>query len=92
MPKEKLSEFRLRLSPDLKAIIEKVRGSKSINRQINEWLWSRAQPDEAERLVDALRPLLASLDEEDRERFVDRAVEAVEVLAKGSARRRQRRK
>lgn len=54
-----------------------------------EWLWSRAIPNEAERLADAIRPLLDSLDDDERALFINHATEAMRVLAAGAARRKR---
>lgn len=88
MSKPKLHEFRIRMSSDLMTIIDDVKGVKSKNELINDWLWSKARGDSADRIADALRPLLASLDDEDRTAFVEHAIAAVEILATGRRRRR----
>lgn len=92
MPKPKPHQFNIRMSPELAEIVDGVRGAKSKNQLINEWLWSRAKPDDAERLVDALRPILESLSPEDRAEFVDRVAAALEVLSGGLPKRRRQRK
>lgn len=90
MPKPKPQEFKIRIAPDLMAIIDDVRGDRSKNNQINAWLWSKAKGDPADRLADALRPILAALSEDDRDAFVLHAVAAVETLVKASADKRKR--
>ncbi|PYE89629.1 hypothetical protein [Phyllobacterium leguminum] len=77
------------MSPELAAIIEDVRGQKSINQQINEWLWNNAQGDHADRLANALRPVLASLGDDELDAFVDNAVSAIEILIAGRKRHRE---
>lgn len=78
------------MSPDLFAIIDEVRGHKSVNRQINDWLLSKATGDDADRLADALRPVLAKLSDDDRAVFVERTISALEVLAAGLSKKRGR--
>lgn len=87
MLKPKPHEFKIRISPDLMAIIDAARGTRSKNNQINDWLWSKAKGDHADQLADALRPVLASLSEADRALFVERAVSAMEVLARSGKRK-----
>lgn len=82
MPKPKHHEFKIRISPDLMAIIDEARGERSKNSQINAWLWSKASGDHADRIADGLRPVLASLSEADRIVFVERLVSALEILAR----------
>ncbi|WP_146119561.1 hypothetical protein [Phyllobacterium phragmitis] len=71
-------------------IIDEMRGEKSINQIINEWLWSKAVGDGADRVADSLRPALALMDDADREEFVASAITVVEALTRAG--RRQRRK
>ncbi|WP_188825051.1 hypothetical protein [Brucella endophytica] len=68
------------------AIIDDARGEKSVNRQINDWLWSKAQGDSADRIADALRPALASLTDDELELFTANTVAAIEILARGRKR------
>ncbi|MER8616016.1 hypothetical protein NKG99_04045 [Mesorhizobium sp. M1409] len=86
MPKPKLSEFKIRISPELMAIIDSARGDRSKNNQINDWLWSKARGDHADQLADALRPMLAALNEADRALVVEHIVSAVEILGRGKRR------
>lgn len=86
MPKVTPRKFQIRMSPELDAIVESVgkATAKSKNELINDWLWSRARPgDDAERLVEAIWPVLAVLSPADRAEFVDKAISALEVLAAG---------
>lgn len=90
MPKPKLHEFRIRMSPELNAVLDSVRGTKSKNQQINEWLADRAQPDDAERVALSLRPILERLKDDDRAEFVDRLISALDVLSAGLAKKPRR--
>ncbi|MER9961677.1 hypothetical protein NKJ72_12030 [Mesorhizobium sp. M0045] len=87
MPKPKLYEFKIRIPPELMAIIDDARGDRSKNNQITDWLWSKARGDHADQLADALRPVLASLSEEDRGMFVARAISALEILSRAGKRK-----
>ena len=81
MPKSKPHEFKLRVSPELWDVIEQIRGKKSLNSQINDWLWAMAKPDDADELAAALRPILKSMSEEDRAAFVEHAMGAIKALS-----------
>lgn len=72
--------------------MDSVRGTKSKNQLINEWLWSRAKPDDAERLVDALRPILETLSPAERAEFVKRIAAALQVLSEGLPKKRRSKK
>jgi hypothetical protein len=91
MQKPKPQEFKVRMSPELMAIIDRTRGQKSVNRQINDWLWAKAKAGDAERIASALRPVLAKLNETDRAAFVERVVSIVEILANGLDKKYRRR-
>lgn len=80
------------MSPELAEIMDSVRGTKSKNQLINEWLWSRAKPDDAERLVEALRPILETLTPAERAEFVDRIAAALKILSGGLPKKRRQRK
>ncbi|RUU10043.1 hypothetical protein EOD08_34030 [Mesorhizobium sp. M6A.T.Ca.TU.002.02.2.1] len=82
--------FHLRLSPELKAKLLAARGRNSLNREIIERLERTFEPDPALRLAEALRPLLASLDYLDQEKFVASTTNAIQILAKGSAKSRRK--
>jgi hypothetical protein len=92
MPQPKPHQFNIRMSPELAEIMDSVRGKKSKNQIINEWLWSRARPDDAERLVDALRPILETLGPAERAEFVKRIAAALEILSAGLPKKRRPRK
>ncbi|WP_420961114.1 hypothetical protein [Brucella sp. IR073] len=85
-PKPNPKQFRLRMSPELVAILDDARGAKSMNQQINEWLWSKAQGDNADRLANALRPALASLSDEEFEAFTANTIAAIEILTRSRKR------
>ncbi|WP_420992297.1 hypothetical protein [Brucella sp. SA075A] len=57
-----------------------------MNQQINEWLWSKAQGDNADRLANALRPALASLSDEEFEAFTANTIAAIEILTRSRKR------
>lgn len=82
--------FHLRLPPDLKAQLQAARGRNSLNREILERLERSLEPDPAQRLAEILRPLLAAMDEKDRQDLVSLAEKAVEILSRASARPRRR--
>lgn len=81
--------FHLRLPPTLKAQLQASRGRNSLNREIIERLERTFEPDPALRFAEILRPMLAALDDDDQEKLITLAAHAVEILAKGSARRRK---
>lgn len=91
MPKSKPHEFKLRVSPQLWDVIEQIRGKKSLNSQINDWLWAMADPDDAAKLAAALRPILKTMSEEDRAAFVDHAMGAIKALSAPRPKVRKRR-
>ena len=91
MPKPKPHEFKLRVSPQLWDVIEQIRGKKSLNRQINDWLWAMANPDDADKLAAALRPILKTMSETDRSAFVDHAMGAIKALSAPKPKVRKRR-
>lgn len=75
--------FHVRLPSDLKARLEAVRGSKSLNKEIIERLERSFTHDWATELGDILKPYLGTLDEKDRARVVKLATEAIGILAEG---------
>lgn len=91
MPKSKPHEFKLRVSPELWDVIEQIRGKKSLNRQINDWLRAMAEPDDAAKLAAALRPILKSMGEADRAAFVEHAMGAIKALSAPKPRQRKKR-
>ncbi|TIL34277.1 hypothetical protein [Mesorhizobium sp.] len=82
--------FHLRLSPELKAKLLAAKGRNSLNKEILERLDRTFDPDPALRLAEILRPVLASLAEEDRAKMLDLTASAVDILAKASTRKRPR--
>ncbi len=86
MSRQEPPSFHVRLPSDLKARLEAVRGSKSLNKEIIERLERSFSQDWAAELGDMLRPYLGTLDEKDRIRVVKLATEAIGILAEGQKR------
>ena len=90
MAKPTTHSFHTRLPQDLKAALDEARGSRSLNSEIVTRLRRSLEPDEASRIADALRPLLASLPAEDRADLAQLAVRAARLLDRHRPRRRRR--
>jgi len=73
--------FHIRFVTGLKEKLDVARGRRSMNKEINERLSRSFEPDAATKLAEAFRPILNNLDEKERARFVELAVEAVEIMA-----------
>lgn len=92
MKKTPPHRFQLRLPEALFAdIVEGMRrkGGKSLNREIVERLSETNQDDAASRIAEALRPLLGTLDEAERERVAGLIGEVAQVLTKSRSRKRR---
>lgn len=84
--------FHVRLPEDLFADIAddmRRKGGKSLNREIVSRLRETTKKDAADRIAAALRPLLESLDEAERDQFALLTIQAVELLARRKKRGRK---
>ena len=90
MPQPDPPSFHLRLPPELKDKLQSVRGGNSLNTEIVQRLERSLEPDPAMRLANALRPLLASLTDDERDRFVSLAIDAAGILAASGRRRKSK--
>lgn len=80
--------FHLRMPPDLKARLEAVRGSRSLNREIVERLERSLSTDVASEFGAILAAYLAPLKDEDRAKALRLASELATILAPKPRRRR----
>lgn len=87
MPKEPPHNFHVRLPKDLLAVLMDEKGEKSLNKEIVERLLLTMTRDAAAQIGDLLRPILATLEEPDRERLLELAAEAAAILAKSRKRK-----
>lgn len=76
---------------DLKEKLLQARDGKSLNTEIVRRLEQSLAPDPAEKLAEALRPLLAAMSEQDRDEFVRLATEAASILLRSQQRKRPKR-
>lgn len=90
MEKKPPHHFHVRLPESLFTDIAnemRRKGGKSLNKEIVERLRETTQKDDAKQIVDALRPLMEGLDDDEREHFARLAVEAITVLSKAKKKR-----
>lgn len=90
MPEPEQPRFNLRLTPDLKADLAHARkaSGRSMNGEILARLSLTFQPDAATQLAEALRPLLSSLDETDRDAMVKHITGAIAIVSRKKTRKR----
>lgn len=93
MTKPPIHNFHVRFPKDLfEDVVDGMRrkGGKSITKEIVERLRETNANDAASRVADALRPLLNTLDEGERDHFARLVVEAAELLARSKTKKRSR--
>lgn len=95
MKKTPPRHFHVRLPEPLFADIVagmRRKGGKSLNREIVERLSETNRNDAADRIAEALRPLLGTLDEAESEKVASLISEVAQVLANTRPRKRSRQK
>ncbi|MDC9825649.1 Arc family DNA-binding protein [Devosia sp. ZB163] len=92
MPEHEQPRFNLRLTPELKADLARARkaSGRSMNGEILARLSLTFEPDPAAQLAEALRPLLALLDERDRAEVVGHFVSGLAIVSRKKPGRRRR--
>jgi len=80
--------FHVRFFPGLKEKLEGARGSRSLNKEINDRLERSFESDAFTRIAEIFRPLLAGMSEADQADLVEAISAAVQMLAKNPAKRR----
>ncbi|PWJ93577.1 hypothetical protein C8D77_101256 [Mesorhizobium loti] len=83
--------FHIRFFPGLKEKLEGVRGSRSLNREINERLQRSFEADVLAKLAETIRPILGQMSEAERSDLTEAITSVVRDLAK-TPRKRQPRK
>lgn len=88
MPKSPPHSFHLRLPEDVLVFLMDEKGSNSLNKEIVDRLRGSMAQSEADDLAKALRPILDTLDADDRQELMTLAARALQILAKSRTSRR----
>lgn len=81
MTKPEIAHFHIRMPKRLKDELQ-ARAGKSLNEDLVQRLERSVEHDPAMRIADALRPVLASLSDEDQGKMVELVARAAEILTK----------